>query len=308
MLKKLGLIITVFTLLTLSLFSETLELKLKKDSTYYQKIVSTSLVTQTFNEQAIELNMGVSGVMAFKVIDFKDNIYTMEVKYEQLGLSMGITGGETTDFNSNKNDTNDMVSTILKNMIKKSFNLKMDKTGKILEVTNIEKLYESMFEGLENVSDEQKEQIKAQLMTTYGSDSLKGNIEMSTAIFPTIQVKKGDKWNIITDLSAGFIAKLNSTYELKEINKDSYTINGNGTLTSETNDKYVESNGVFIKYNIGGAVLSQITVDKATGWISESKITQTFEGTNHIKFEADSTEDTPVPMNMKTDILITAKQ
>lgn len=306
MLKKLSLVIFILSILSFGLFAENLELNLKKDSVYYQKVVSKSLVSQEFGGQTMDIDMGITGLMSFKVTDYKDSVYSMEVKYEELGMSMNMMG-MTQEFSSENNNPEDIFSTILKNMKNKSFTLKMNKQGKVLEVKNIEGLYESMFEGIE-LSTEEKEQIKVQLMTTYGEESLKGNIEMASAIFPEAKkVNKGEKWNVNTKLSAGFVANLNSTYELKEINKDSYLIVGNGTLVTTNSDTYTETNGYLVKYSINGTVLSEIKIDKTTGWTTESKITQDFSGTNFIKLTPDAIEDMAVPMKIKTDVLITNK-
>ncbi len=89
-------------------------------------------------------------------------------------------------------------------MIGNSFNVKMAKNGKILEVHNIESMIESLFEGFSYIPDNQLLKYKAQLNKAYGAEAYKGNIEMVTAIFPDNSVNKGDKWKIKTNLESGF--------------------------------------------------------------------------------------------------------
>ncbi|PIQ28415.1 MAG: hypothetical protein COW63_14850, partial [Bacteroidetes bacterium CG18_big_fil_WC_8_21_14_2_50_41_14] len=81
------------------------------------------------------------------------------------------------EFSSEKNDEQDIFSTLLSKMIGNTFNVKMAKNGKILEVKNIESRIESLFEDFTHIPENQLAQLKAQMTKAYGAEAFKGNIE-----------------------------------------------------------------------------------------------------------------------------------
>lgn len=158
-----------FVFININLFSETLELKLKKDEVYKQKVSAISEIIQDFGFGNMSTVMTIGGLADFKVINDVNGIYEMEVSYESLSLKMNFLGTEF-EFNSDKVDVPNSPSTLFKNMTGKVFNLKMTKLGKVVEVYNTDVLYKDIFNGIENVSEEEKEQVKAMLEKSFGGE------------------------------------------------------------------------------------------------------------------------------------------
>jgi hypothetical protein len=228
----------------------------------------------------------------------------MDAKFEKLSMSMQIPQG-TMEFSSEKNDVNDIFSTILGAMKNKSFGIIMSKAGKILEVRNVEALWENVINQFDPLPEMQKEQVKAQIMKAYGEDALKGNIEMVTAIYPDKAVNKGDKWTINTNLESGMSAKMITSYEFTDLTSDFALIKGNSTIETADKDAYIESNGMPLKYDLNGTMLSEIKLDKITGWILEAKITQEIKGDAYIKENPQMPNGMKIPMTMINEMLIT---
>lgn len=97
-----------------------LSLNLKNGETYTQKVLSKVSIDQDINGQEVKMVMLVSGQVAFKVLEVVGSEYKMEAVYESLGLEMQMPGGSM-QFSSEKEDENDVFSTILAQMKKNPF-------------------------------------------------------------------------------------------------------------------------------------------------------------------------------------------
>jgi hypothetical protein len=248
--------------------------------------------------------MTIKGGMSYNVISINPNDYDMEVKYESLSMIMELPQGKV-EFSSDKNDKQDIFSAILSKMIGNTFNVKMAKNGKILEVKNIEARIESLFEDFSQIPDDQLAQFKAQMNKAYGAEAFKGNIEMVTAIFPDNPVNKGDKWTIKTNLESGMSALMTTDYEFTELTSDYAMIKGNSVIKTADKDAYIESNGMPMKYDMTGSMISEIKVDRETGWIIEANIDQEIKGDAYIKENPQMPNGMKIPMTMINKMVIT---
>jgi len=304
--KILNVIIGLTLLVSCQTKKETLELNLTKGETYSQSTTVNSSILQTINGQQINMNMSIDSKMTYKVIDIQNSVYEMEVQYKTIEMKMNLPSREII-FSSEKNDENDIFSTMLGMMINKPFWIKMTKSGKVNEVKNIESLFSNLFDGFPNLSDIQKQQMKAQLMQTYGEKSFKGNMEMCSAIFPDLPVSKGEKWTVNIQIEAGMSGTMETAYQLKDVTDSCYQIIGDSKIKTADKDAYIESNGMPMKYDLTGTMLSDIKIDKETGWVLSAKMNQSISGTAYIKESPQIPGGMAVPMTINSETIISGK-
>lgn len=300
----LTLILTVFVLTSCQTQNLDLSLKLKKGKEYKQITNSKTTIIQEVNGQKMNMVMTIKGTMTFLVKDITENGYNMDAKFEELSMSMQMPQG-LMEFSSEKNDANDIFSTILGAMKEKAFGITISKTGKITDVKNVEALWSTAINTFDQLSEMQKEQIKAQIMKAYGAEALKGNIEMVTAIYPDSPANRGDKWTINTKLESGMSANMTTDYEFAELTSEYALIKGKSTIVTADKDAYIESNGMPMKYDLTGSMDSEIKVDKNTGWIIKATINQKIEGDTYIKENPQLPNGMKIPMTMINDMVIT---
>lgn len=281
-----------------------LSLNLEKGKEYRQVTNSKANINQEINGQKINMTMTINGEMTYKVVSVNPADYDMEVKYESLIMAMGLPQGKM-EFSSDKNNEQDIFSKLLSKMIGQPFNVKMTKNGKILEVNKIESMIESLFEDFSNIPENKLAQIKAQMKKAYGAKAFKGNIEMVTAIFPDKPVNKGDNWTIKTNLESGFSGLMTTDYELVELGSDYAMIKGNSSIQTADKDAYIKSNGMPMKYDMSGSMISEIRVDKETGWIIKASTKQEIKGDGYIKENPQMPNGMKIPMTMINEMIIT---
>lgn len=302
---------TIF-LIIISLFissfksdKEKLELNLDIGETYYQNIQSNTNINQVYNGQEINIDLSTFGKTSFKVIDIINSIYSMEVSYLSLGLSMNIQN-KLIEFNSEKENEEDILSMLLTKMKEKSFNIKMTKTGKVIEVKNIDSLFLNLFDDLPNTSEIQKKQFIEQLSKSFGEKALIGSIEMCTLIFKDMPVSKGEKWEIITNLESVMSAEIKTTFLYKKKEENYIELSGIGKIKTINKGTYFDLNGIKVKYDLKGTINSVIKIDKKTGWIMDSKINQVISG-NTTMIENSGKATLIVPMTIKNSYTVKDK-
>ncbi len=300
-------ILTVFILIaSISCFAQktNLSLNLKKGQEYKQNLDSKVSIEQNVNGMAINIGMNINGDMSYVVDKINGDSYDLSVKYNSLTMGMDMPQGSM-KFSSEKKDVNDMFSTILGEMVGKTFYITMLKNGKITEVRNSDVLFETVYDKLPNVPEAQIQQMKAQLSQAYGEKALRGNLGMVTSIFPDKPVSIGDTWNVTTNMESGFTALMTSTYKYLEEGSDYYLIGGDSEIQTADTDDYVENNGMKMKYNLNGTLVSKIKINKETGWIVDAKINQELKGNTEIQGNAQMPDGMSIPMEMKNDMTIT---
>jgi hypothetical protein len=284
---------------------ETITLNLIKGETYRQNMLAEMSIEQSAGGQEVTIKMQISGKTAYKVLNVIDTIYDIEVRYEGLAMKMDMPGGGMT-MDSEKENTDDVVSKLLAVMKKHPFQIKISKSGKVMEVKNVENLFNA-FNDFPELPAVQKEQIKKQLSESYGEKSFKNNLEISLSIFPTKPVHTGDRWTVKGKFETGSSAEMETTYELKEIASDYYLLTSAAKITTLPNDIYKERNGMQIKSELNGTTTAEIKINKKTGWIIYSKTNQKISGTSTIKGNDAIPGGMTLPIKMSNVITISGQ-
>lgn len=267
---------------------------------------TSSVIKQTFNGQPNNIELTITGNTSFKVLNADDSLYYMEVNYKNLAMKMQLPTGPV-NFDSKKKDPSDMMSSILSGLVNKPFTATFTRSGKVRAVENVENMISSVLDSFPQIQGPQKEQIKNQFIQSFGAKAIKGNIEMSTAVFPETAVSKNEKWTINTILESAMTARISTVYQLTDVTAASYVIHGDARISTNPNDNYKEVNGMPMKYNMTGTMTSDIKADKITGWISESKTKQMISGTVEIKDNTKVPGGITFPMSVVNESVTTDK-
>jgi hypothetical protein len=275
-------------------------LKLIKGNSYYLSTSAHSVMKQTINGQVNNIDMTIEGKMSFKVLNADDSLYYMEVNYTKVGMKMQLPTGNVA-FDSDTKDTTNIMARVMSGLTNKPFTATLTKSGRIRSIANAETMITSMIDGFKEVPPEKKEQLKNQLSQSFGSGALKSNLEMAISVLPETAVAKNDKWTIKNNLEGAMSAKVVFVYQLVDITPQSYVRHGNATLETDNTAGYKTISNMPMKYNMKGAMVSDVIVDKVTGWISSSKLKQNIDGTVEIKDNPQVPGGLTFPMSVTTE-------
>jgi hypothetical protein len=257
-----------------------LVLNLKIDSVYYLDNAASLIVVQSIAGQEQKITTAINGRIANKVIAIRDTVYEIEVRYKTISMHMDMMG-QVTDFNADKTDP---LSKIMMTMRDKPFTMFMSKTGRVIDVENTDTLFKGMFNSFPQVTEAQKAQFKIQMEQSFGNEAIKNGFQDVFPILPRAKIAVNDTWVVNTELTSTLSAKIKTTYTLRGINKAVYAIGSKAVIYSDKNPEYKMMSSLPVRFiNITGSSSADITIDKATGWLSASKTIKTIKGTIEIK-------------------------
>lgn len=303
--KQLFILIVAILAVAFTSSKEKLALNLTKGKTYNQNMVTESTIKQQIQGQTMNIEMTITADMGYLVKEVTDQVFTMDVTYNKMAMKMSLPTGAM-EYSSDKKVEGDLMSTILSNMINKPFTIKMSENGKVQEVTNIEKVFESAFTDLPNINEQQKQQILAQVMQSYGGDAIRGNLEMTTALFPETEVSKGDSWDVTTTIESGMTMTVKTTYTLTEVGPDYYLLNGVSTLET-AKDKVMDNMGMPLQYNLSGTMNATLKLSKSTGWVMDGTIDQIITGEAVIQDNPQVPGGMSIPMELNNKMTISGQ-
>ncbi len=283
-----------------------LSMNLKVGERYGQTSESKISINQVVNGQALDIGMVVRGGMTFLVLSANKEEYEMEMMYEHLSMKIDHPKGAM-EFDSEKAHGDDIMSTILSSITMKPIGIVMTRAGIVSEVSDMDSIWTHVFEEFSKVPEDQINQARGQINEAYGSAALKANIEMVTAIFPDHRVGVGDEWTVNTTMEAGMTVNVTTTYKLEEIQADFYVITGDSKLQTADKEAIVDANGMSMKYDLSGVLLSRIRLNRESGWIIEGKSTQDIKGNAYVQASPTMPMAMTIPMTMKNETVITGK-
>lgn len=286
-----------------------LQLNLKVGETYKQTSNVKSTIDQEFMGQQMVTTNTLQGTVSFKVLSANKKGYELEVQYDRLSMVMELPQGMSIELDTDKESKEgDLLSEtmggMLRNMVGKTFNISMTKYGRITDMKNVEVLFESMFDVFPNLSTEQIQPIKDQLAESFGSESLKSNFEMFTALFPEKKVKQGATWTINTKLQSAFPTIINPTYTFVEKTANYILLTGEGAIEIDPDADQGFGSFGSTQMDMTGTVVSSIKLDPKTGWIISATMVQKIKGNVLVKEVPETAEGVNIKMSFRNDITV----
>ncbi len=275
------LFITIMLCASLSAQNMTdLKLNPEKNKLYRLRSVTEQTVTQTMNgvQQITESN--VNYAFSLKMIDKTPDFIITEIRFDTLvtntnamGKVVNISSAVEGDMKSA--ETADVLSCIQNRLSKNALYVKMDFTGRPIEIVNLKMLSDMVLKdtSLITLAGPTAVEVKKQAVNMIGENDLKKMIEMFTYCLPGKQVSKGDDWSVKQKMnSGGMMLDIITTYHLDGI-KDNYAdITAESVIQAAENADPIQSGPATVTYDdLKGLTRSDMVVDIRSGLVVESK-------------------------------------
>lgn len=210
-------------------------------------------------------------VLNFKCIDFKNDIYTLEVSI--LRKFVKVTGdGKSKSVDTQQpeptNPEDKKMWSIQKSMVGGVFTMKMNKDGKVLDVNGLDKMYSKISSSLKDVlkPDEIQELIKG-VKETLNKEAFAQQFEGTLVEFPKGGAKIGQRWQVTNKKNP----KNSVSYTLKSVSDKGVEIAVESSVPKKS--KSETKNGVTMTATAEGSQQGIIILDKTSGWIKSAKLT-----------------------------------
>ncbi|MEJ2881318.1 DUF6263 family protein [Pedobacter sp. GR22-6] len=280
-----------------------MSLNLIKGKAYYQTMTSSIMIKQAVAGKDMNINMEMVGGIKQTVTAVENDVYSIDVTYQSIAMKVNsITGA--IELNSEKKGALDSTMTAMFDKMKnKSFQITMDKQGKVLDIKNLESLFSGMFDGLK-MPEDKKEQIKTQLMQAYGDKGFRERMQAMSGFFPGKAVAKGDTWTAEGKLEGTVSLDMKTVYKLEEVTPTTYVISSTASLGTGKDKSVSTPTGIPMSFDMTGTYISKFTLDRKSCWMLEGNINQEMKGAIKMEKSEQMPEGMSIPMEVKVDMTI----
>ncbi len=291
--------------------SANLKMNLEKNKVYRLKSVSDQTVTQTVNGNQQTVESKVDYTLSLKMLDMTPDLMVTEVHFDTL-ITNTNTMGKTVSINSTVEgdiksaETSDIMSCIMNRLSKNALYVKMDFTGKPVEIVNSKMLSDMVLKDTASITlaEPLAAAIKTQIAGTVSDNNLKTMIGGFTWHLPGRQVSAGDEWKITEQTnSGGMFLAITTTYHLDGINGNNASITVESSIKAAENAAPIQSAGATVTYdNLTGLSKSNLVVDIRTGLLVEDKARTHISGNLGISAPGFSMQ-MPMDINGETKVI-----
>ncbi len=260
--------------------SVNLKMNLEKNKVYRFNSASEQTIIQTVNGNQQTVDSKTNNTVSIKMIDATADFMIAEVRFDTLisnTNSMGkkIIISSASEGNIKSAEAADIMSCIMNRLSKNALYIKMDFTGKVLEVINSKMLSDVIMKDTSSITltGQVASAVKTQIINLISDKTLKTMVEMYTYYLPGKQVSSGDNWNItLKTNSGGMTLDIITNYHLDGVNGNAANITAESNIKAAENADPIESGGARITYDdLKGLSKSNIVIDIRTGLVVEDK-------------------------------------
>jgi hypothetical protein len=291
-----------------------LKLNLEKNKLYRLKSVSGQTVTQTVNGNQQTVETKVDYMVSLKMLDITPEFVVTEVHFDTL-ITETNTMGKTTSINSTvegdikSSETSEIMSCIMNRLSKNALFVKIDFTGKPVEVVNAKMLSDMILKDTASItlSEPVASALKTQVAATVSGNTLKTMIGGFTWHLPGKEVSVGDEWEMAQQTnSGGMLLAITTNYHLDKINGNNANITVESRIKAAENAPPIQSGGATVTYdNLTGLSKSDLIIDIHTGLVVEDKAKTHISGTLGVSAPGFSMQ---IPMDINGETKVTAVQ
>ena len=260
--------------------SVNLKMNPEKNKVYRFSSVSEQTVLQTVNGSQQTVESKTNNSASIKMIDATADFMIAEIRFDTLisnTNSMGKTSimSSVNEGNIKSAETADVISCIMNRLCKNAVYVKLDFTGKVLEIVNAKMLSDVIMKDTSSITltGPLASGVKTQIKNLVSDNTLKTMVEMFTHYLPGKQVSVSDNWNVtLSTNSGGMMLDITTNYHLDGVNGNAANISAESNIKAAENSVPMLSGGAKITYDdIKGLSKSTIIIDTRTGLIVEDR-------------------------------------
>lgn len=273
-------IIALFCMSIMAQNGVILKLNLEKNKVYRFSSASEQTVSQTINGNQQTTETKSNNTVSIKMVDATADFMIAEVRFDSIVYNNNAMGKTTivssiSEANIKSSEASDVLSSIMNRLSKNALYIKLDFTGKVLEIVNSKMLSDVIMKDTSSITltGPMASGVKTQIKNMVSDNALKTMVEVFTYNLPGKQVNKGENWNITLNTNSGGMSlDIITNYHLEGINGNAANITSESNIKAAQNAAPMEAGGAKITYDdLNGLSKSSIIIDVRTGLVVENK-------------------------------------
>jgi hypothetical protein len=221
--------------------------------------------------QNVKTNMKSDYVM--EVIGDDGNIKTLKTTYKRFAMNIAMadkvikadSDNPDTAAAGEMTDPSQLMTAMFGALKGKSFIIKVDKEGKVTEVTGLQQIADAMVSSMK-VKEEMKPMVRQAFTQQFNEENIKELFSQSFNIFPNKPVKVGDSWEKKLTGTSLMPMDMTTTYTVK-------SIEGNMVMLNAKSDMKFTGGA-----NLTGEQIGRMKVNAKTGLVENAEYEQKMDG------------------------------
>jgi hypothetical protein len=255
----------------------TLKLNLEKNKVYRLKSSSEQTISQTMNGMQQNTNMTSRSVVSIKMMDASADFIVAEFRFDTLNTITNAMGKVVNMNSANEGDiksteSGEVISAIMNRLSKNPVYMKLDYTGKVIQVVNAKMLSDILLKDTALITGETAAMTKMQIVNMTNEKALMAMAEGFTHNLPGKAVATGDKWDITQNMNAGGMSlDIITTYSLEGLKDNSASLTAESTIQATPNAAPIEYGPAKVTYDdLKGMAKSDVILDTRTGLLVQN--------------------------------------
>jgi len=283
LLMKKIILLSITILFSVSLMAQkgtSLKMNLEKNKVYRFTSSSAQTITQTINGNQQTVDSKTENTVSIKMIDATPDFMITEVRIDTMKSntnSMGKTSimSSNVEGNIKSTEVSDVMSCIMNRLSKNALYVKIDYTGKPIDVINAKMLSDVIMKDTGSIAlaGPVAATIKKQIAGMISNDALKTMIMPFTYYLPGKEVATGETWSMTNNTSSGGMSlEIITKYHLDAVNGDNAMITAESEIKAAANADPIISGPARVTYDdLKGLSKSNMIIDIRTGLMIEDK-------------------------------------
>ncbi|CUH97661.1 hypothetical protein P22_3796 [Propionispora sp. 2/2-37] len=242
----------------------------------------------------MQLSMNITAVNEEKV--------TIQYRYDALKVNTQTDGRQTT-YDSRISSPNDLLSGLYGGLIGKGFTVVMDKQGKILSVSGIDKLLQEMTDDIPG-TEAQKQAFKNMLKQSFSDEAMKSMLEQAMRNYPA-EIKEGDRWEEQYNVKVIFPLTVHDRWEVVSDRNGALDLAVVSNIGTDSANNAADFMGVETRLNLKGESQGIIHADKQNGFLQNGAYTQSIKGTILLPSGKATSEGLEIPITINSQMTYT---
>jgi len=253
----------------------TLQLKLAKGKTYYQRTMIDQHMVQTVMnmQQVMDQNMGTGLKMDVLDVDGQGNMRIRSTYNWSMSKRTGPMGN--LDYDSAKQPTPPPGAEPFAALLGQTYVIKISPKGEVLDVNGVEALQAAVRKKLPPGAE--ADPAMSALSQYLDKNGIKQMVENSLSVYPDKPVEVGESWSKKRVISPMFELTIDSKWTLQKLEAGVAIIATTSSSRSNAN-KPVEAGGMKMRFDLAGTQDGTIRMQAATGLILLGQAQQQLKG------------------------------
>jgi len=244
------------------------------------------MVDQTIDQHMVEMNQkmkitqSIGMTMRYDVLDRPSaaGVAWVTVTYERVRFKQSGLMGEMDYDSANPPAEVPMMARGFAGLVGQSLQMEFGKDGKVESIEGIDAMKAAMVEALDLPEGQMKDGLVAMMDTQFNEDMVKQMASASAGMYPGKPVGQGDTWQNTQAVGGMTPMQIDSEYTLNQWDANTATIGVAGKIGPNPDAQPVAMNGMEIDAEFNGKMVGVAVLDRATGWLRSSSITQDMTG------------------------------